>query len=129
FDKKKLTQWASKEAVINRIGKLENNLRRKKDYLDEKFKLNPKFVLLHTFAHLLINQLSFECGYGSSSLRERIYCSQDGSDEEMSGVLIYTASNDSEGSLGGVVRQGLPGRLENIIYSAIENARWCSSDP
>src|SRR5262249_2065443 len=36
--------------------------------------IRPKFVLLHTFAHVLINQLAFECGYGSASLRERIYC-------------------------------------------------------
>ena len=27
------------------------------------------------------------------------------------------------------MRQGRPGNLERIIYNAIENARWCSSDP
>jgi len=43
--------------------------------------------------------------------------------------LIYTASGDSEGSLGGLVRQGKQGNLETIVYNAIENARWCSSDP
>ncbi len=47
----------------------------------------------------------------------------------MSGVLIYTASGDSEGSLGGLVRQGKQGNLETIVYNAIENARRCSSDP
>ena len=47
----------------------------------------------------------------------------------MCGVLIYTASGDSEGSLGGLVRQGEHGRLENVIINAIENARWCTSDP
>ena len=31
-----------------------------------------RFLLLHTFSHLLINQLVFECGYGTASLRERI---------------------------------------------------------
>ncbi|SEN81664.1 DUF1998 domain-containing protein [Lihuaxuella thermophila] len=129
FNRNKLAEWAERKSVIERVKTLENNLKRKTSYYDEKFKLNPKFVLLHTFAHLLINQLSFECGYGSSSLRERIYCSHDGSDEEMNGILIYTASNDSEGSLGGLVRQGLPGRLENSIYAALQNARWCSSDP
>jgi hypothetical protein len=48
---------------------------------------------------------SFECGYGSSALRERIYCNLEFPDEKMNGVLIYTASGDSEGSLGGLVRQ------------------------
>ena len=47
----------------------------------------------------------------------------------MNGVLIYTASGDSEGSMGGLVRQGQPGNLETIVNNAIENARWCSSDP
>ena len=47
----------------------------------------------------------------------------------MCGVLIYTASGDSEGSLGGLVRQGNTGRLEDTIIAAMENAKWCSSDP
>lgn len=35
--------------------------------------LSPRFVMLHTFAHLLINELVYECGYSSASLRERLY--------------------------------------------------------
>ena len=45
------------------------------------------------------------------------------------GVLIYTASGDSEGSLGGLVRQGLPGKFEVIIQHALNEATWCASDP
>jgi hypothetical protein len=64
-------------------------------------------------------------------MRERIYCDRKAEtpDEPMNGVLIYTASGDSEGSLGGLVRQGKPGFLEAMLRSAIENAKWCSSDP
>jgi len=87
----------------------------------------PKFVLLHTFAHALINQLTFDCGYGSSSLRERIYCSEE--HPRMSGVLIYTAAGDSEGTMGGLVRMGTPGLLERTVARAIDRARWCSTDP
>jgi len=47
----------------------------------------------------------------------------------MNGVLIYTASGDSEGSLGGLVRQGQPGNLENIVKNALVAAQWCSYDP
>jgi len=47
----------------------------------------------------------------------------------MGGILIYTASGDSEGSLGGLVRQGNPGNLENIVTAALYSAQWCSSDP
>ena len=47
----------------------------------------------------------------------------------MHGVLIYTSSGDSEGSLGGLVRQGKPGFIEETIINAVKNAGWCSSDP
>jgi hypothetical protein len=47
----------------------------------------------------------------------------------MAGILIYTAAGDSEGTMGGLVRMGLPGRLEDVFARAIERARWCSTDP
>jgi len=47
----------------------------------------------------------------------------------MSGLLVYTASGDSEGSLGGLVHQGRPGNLEPIVSSVLEAASWCSADP
>ena len=47
----------------------------------------------------------------------------------MSGLLIYTASGDSEGTLGGLVRMGKPGFLEQIIEQALREAEWCSNDP
>ena len=90
--------------------------------------LGPKLVLLHTLAHLLINRLVFECGYSSASLRERLYVSSDPV-EPMSGILIYTASGDSEGTMGGLVRMGKPGKLEPLMFRSIANARWCSADP
>ena len=86
-------------------------------------------MLLHALAHSLINQLSFDCGYGSASLRERIYCNADPDSESMCGILIYTASSDSEGTMGGLVRQGEPTRLLRTLLAAVQKARWCSSDP
>lgn len=90
--------------------------------------MNHRFVLVHTLAHLLIRQLSFDCGYDSSSLAERLYVWSD-PNHIMCGLLIYTASGDAEGTLGGLVRQGEPGRLEPTLRAAIANARTCSSDP
>ncbi|QNP45661.1 DUF1998 domain-containing protein [Sphingomonas sediminicola] len=69
------------------------------------FNANPTFVMVHTFAHLLLNQLSFDCGYSSTSLRERIYCGTDS--EPYAGLLIYTADSDAEGSMGGLSEMGL----------------------
>ncbi len=131
FDSQSLEEWSKRTDVINRINSLNKSLNVMLESRNSKeCNLNPKYVLIHTFAHILINQLSFECGYGSSSIRERIYCYRDREEENpMYGVLIYTASGDSEGSLGGLVRQGLPSRIEDTIISAVENAKWCSSDP
>ncbi|MGE5410749.1 MAG: DrmB family protein [Clostridiales bacterium] len=130
FNKERLKKWAANGDISNRANFLSNNYnhpRESKGQLHREIK--AEFILIHTFAHLVINQLSYECGYGTSALRERIYCNLEFPNDSMNGVLIYTASGDSEGSLGGLVRQGKPGNLETIIYNAIENARWCSSDP
>lgn len=47
----------------------------------------------------------------------------------MSGILIYTASGDSEGTMGGLVRQGRPDTFPTIFKRAIESAMTCSNDP
>lgn len=90
--------------------------------------VTPTFVLLHTVAHLLVNQLVYDCGYASASLRERLYESGD-TEHLMAGMLIYTAAGDSEGSMGGLVRMGAPGKLEGVIARAVVRAQWCSTDP
>ena len=64
--------------------------------------------MLHTLSHLLISQLSFECGYSIASLSERLYCAEESDGKKMAGIFIYTASGDAEGTLGGLVRQGRP---------------------
>ena len=89
--------------------------------------LPGRFPLLHTLAHLLINQLTFECGYSSASLRERLYVCPP--PRPMAGVLIYTAAGDVEGTMGGLVRMGRPAHLTRIIAQALEGATWCSADP
>ncbi|MGE5944580.1 MAG: DrmB family protein [Flavobacteriales bacterium] len=130
FSEKRLKEWVTKKEVIARVKFLSDNYNRPREAKGQKRReITPEFVLIHTFAHLVINQFSYECGYGSSALRERIYCNLEFPNDTMNGVLIYTASGDSEGSLGGLVRQGKQGNLETIVYNAIENARWCSSDP
>lgn len=90
--------------------------------------LSPSYLLIHTFSHLLINQMIFDCGYSTASLRERIYVSED-PETEMYGLLIYTAAGDSEGSLGGLVRIAEPKKFEAILRKSIDSSNWCSSDP
>ncbi len=87
-----------------------------------------RYLLVHTLAHILINQLVFECGYSTASLRERLYVSADTA-APMAGILVYTAAGDSEGTLGGLVRLGRPERLSTVVRRALSRASWCSADP
>jgi len=87
-----------------------------------------KFFALHTLAHLLIRSLSFECGYSAASIQERIYCS-DSEENAMSGVLIFTAAGDAEGTLGGLIQMGKPENFDRLLRNALASAITCSSDP
>ena len=130
FNPQKLRVWTENPKVKARILTLKERYnQRRLERGQEESEITAKYVLLHTFAHVLIGQLSLDCGYGSASLRERIYCESEDPDQPMQGVLIYTASGDSEGTLGGLVRQGEPDRMRNVVERAIHRAQWCSSDP
>lgn len=129
LNQKLLDEWTCQEQVRRRYDQIQKrlndvNVSRSRDLRE----VSPAFLLLHTLAHLLIRRLSFDCGYGSSSLRERLYCVQFGS-EKMSGILIYTAASDAEGTLGGLVLQGKPSHLEQTLRNALVDAANCSSDP
>jgi hypothetical protein len=87
-------------------------------------RVTARSILIHTLAHVLINEWSLDSGYSASAMRERLY-----TDEGMAGLLIYTATSDSAGSLGGIVRQGEPARLHRTLTSALKRAMWCSADP
>lgn len=84
------------------------------------------FILAHTLSHFLMRQLTFNSGYSSSALRERLYI-----DDETgyAGILVYTTDTDSEGTLGGLVDQARPEVIQNIVRQIREAALWCSADP
>ncbi|URN06129.1 DUF1998 domain-containing protein [Actinomadura madurae] len=87
-----------------------------------------RFIALHTLSHLLIRTIALECGYSSASLSERIYSGTE-DDPHRSGILIYTAVPDAEGTLGGLVSLAEPDRLVHLTRRALADARHCSSDP
>ncbi len=126
----KLDAWLKKSGDLlnSRISNMQQMFDQLRDSRrQEPRPISPKLVLLHTLSHMIINQLVYDCGYGSASLRERLYCSE--GENRMAGILIYTAAGDSEGTMGGLVRMGKPGKLEMVVRKALERAGWCSSDP
>ena len=94
----------------------------------QKIKNNGiKHFLIHSFSHLMMRELEFSCGYPTASLKERLFISNS-ANKSMSGVLIYTAEG-SEGSMGGLVSQGEPDKILDIIKNGIKRSVNCSSDP
>jgi hypothetical protein len=116
--------------IALRIALLSRNLEQQAAQRGQETRLiDAGFLTIHALAHALIRELTFLCGYGSSALRERIYHGKDSDGESMLGLLIYTASGDSEGTLGGLVSQGEPEKLEALFSSAMRRSGWCSNDP
>lgn len=121
-----VSKWASAlpAAVTNELAALEG--KRTRENLWFLPEVDAGFLAMHVLSHLLLRQITFECGYSSSSLRERLYYS---GSKRFAGIMIYTAEGDSEGSLGGLVRQGRSDRLMRTLIEAVDNGRWCSADP
>ena len=79
-------------------------------------------MLLHSLSHLLLSQLSLDCGYSACSIRERIYVEEKGA-----GILLHTGTPDAEGTLGGLVNAARD--LEGLVRGALELGAFCSNDP
>ncbi|MEE4356530.1 MAG: DUF1998 domain-containing protein [Desulfococcaceae bacterium] len=134
FQPEAVRNWEEQESVIERARKVNEKWlyawRQRYSDKEAERQITARFLLVHTFAHALIRQLTLECGYSTAALRERLYVSEDqGGKDGMAGLLIYTATSDSDGTLGGLQRQGKTARIERAVIAAIRSMEWCSSDP
>lgn len=130
FKHNEIEEWINKNPEISeRANRLNENYANSFLGKNHPRIITPKFIMLHTLSHLLISQLSFECGYSIASLSERLYCAETEDGKQMAGILIYTASGDSEGTLGGLVRQGRSDAFPKILRKAVSKAKTCSNDP
>ena len=132
LDEQALRTWENEPQIKARTAELSKSFRdHQADRSDGERGRQPfpgmRYVLLHSLAHALIRRLCLEAGYSSSALRERIY-SASGQDP-MAALLIYTASSDSEGSLGGLVDQAVPHRFGPVLLAALQDTELCAQDP
>ena len=125
FSRDALEQWRTRAAVQERYGQLRRGFEAwKKDRAGTERKLpSAECVMLHSFSHLLIAAVALDCGYSASSIRERIYAIP----QVGYGVLLYTASSDAEGSLGGLVHAGR--RIARLVRIAQSLGATCPNDP
>jgi len=124
LDPDEVAAWQTRPAVCERVAALENGqILWNQQHKAREFPVGP-YLLLHTLAHLLLKALALHCGYPAASLRERLYLD---ADNARYGFLLYTASPDAEGTLGGLTQQAK--RILDRLEEAVEEARFCSNDP
>ena len=133
FRAEAIDAWANDNPKLaRRIGILEAHsqyIADQRGYV-RNYSITPRLLLVHSFSHAIIRQISIECGYSASALRERLYVDEaEDTRAPMNGVLIYTGSPDSEGSLGGLVRLAESELLDSIMMKTLESVSWCGSDP
>lgn len=126
FNKDKVTQWRS--ANSSRYKRMKKAMEDSKYTLDT---FSEIYVMLHTFAHLFIREISNICGYSAASIKEKIYSEINDKDKmKMCGVLIFVSSSDSDSSLGGLISiADNEDVFEKIMDSMLDRASWCSGDP
>ena len=117
--------WLSKQGVQKRLDALAEGHGKWIQQRDSQrqFPGGP-YVLLHTLSHLLLQSLAMRCGYPATSIRERVYVDEE---EGHFGLLLYTASPDAEGTLGGLVQQAR--YIEDHLAQALRIGALCSNDP
>ena len=88
-----------------------------------------EYVFIHSLSHLLIEQISLEAGYPSTSLSERIYVLKPEGSGQISklGLLIYAAGGGSQGTLGGLLDQAT--NLPATLQRGIRRHLVCGNDP
>lgn len=127
LDTDALAHWEARPEVVARAQALRAGWDRELADAEKMVFFGPRYYLLHAFSHLLVQAISLECGYGASSLRERIYCSLPGASSSMAAILLSTTTPGSEGTLGGLVAQGR--RIDEHLARALQLGMLCSNDP
>jgi hypothetical protein len=123
LDSDYLSKWESQPNLVRRVKSIEERLIAN-GLANPNREVNPRLVLLHTLSHVLIQELVVECGYTAASLKERIYASS-----EHAGILIYTASPDADGTMGGLVEMAESSIFKRALGDSLQGAQWCSNDP
>jgi hypothetical protein len=132
FDSSRMSKWLAE----NDVQKREETLRKGFDkWVERRFQDRPKapdfpratYYMLHAFSHAVMAEVALECGYPTTSLKERIYALSGEGGADHYGLLLYTATAGTQGTLGGLL--AIIPRLSEILLRALEKLRICSSDP
>ncbi len=144
FNEDALREWEARPAVRAREDRFRAALRiangRKPSDRSLDVFTSARLLMLHSLSHMLITAISLECGYSASAIKERIYCHRvpegPGMDPDeraaareasRAGILLYTGTPGSEGTLGGLIEVGRD--IVKHLARAVEMNALCSNDP
>jgi hypothetical protein len=133
FDDAAIGRWLQERATVQRQNRLLTGYGHWKRRFAGGAPPYPgtAYVLLHSLSHALMAEIALDCGYPSSSLRERVYALSESrgpsAEANRCGVLIYTATAGAQGTLGGLVASSA--RFARILRNALERVAICSNDP
>lgn len=129
FDPAAIRAWLARDAVFARADALargHDRWRASQPYGDRLRSPGSAYYAIHAFSHALMTEIALDCGYPATALKERLYAIVDDGGERY-GLLLYTATTGSQGTLGGLI--GALPRLGAIAEAALDRLALCSGDP
>lgn len=129
LDPEAIDRWLERDETSHHVARLMTGFER---WRASKVGLKPRsaqYALLHSLSHALMTEIALDCGYPASALRERVYALPPATQKGplRCGLLIYTATAGTQGTLGGLVE--VTQRFSTVLLGALERLRVCSSDP
>lgn len=129
FNESQIRDWESKPAVKRIAEQFAEGMAEYNKRVDgNRIFHGPRLIMLHSLAHMLISIISTECGYSAAAIKERIYCHRSTEPENSrAGILLYTGTPGSEGTLGGLIEVGRD--IVQHLKKIDDYFSLCSNDP
>jgi hypothetical protein len=132
FNAERISEWLQQPSTQQRHARLHEGYRHWAQRFTGKAPAYPgtAYVLLHSLSHALMAEIALDCGYPATALKERVYAlapKENPADVSRCGILIYTATAGTQGTLGGLVAAA--SRFAEILRRAMDRLRVCSNDP
>lgn len=113
FDLEEIRKWEQKVEVQQYFEKYLSRIANMNHYMPEIINY-PRNIMMHSLAHLIMEEIANTSGYNMASIRERLYLN-----ENQAGILIYTSAGDIEGTFGGLVRLVNKTKFFHMIEKAL----------
>lgn len=131
LDPKAIADWLGRQTTRQRLAVLQQGATHWREETRRNIgtRHGGPYLLAHSLAHILMTEIALDCGYPASALSERIYALPDANPDQPGkvGLLIYTATAGTQGTLGGLVE--VAGRFMHVLRSALTKLLVCSGDP